>query len=86
MDQDTILFIEDAKYIEEYKIYLKFNDGKENILDFKEFLEHSKHPEIQKYKSIEMFKGFKLDYGDLEWNDYELAFPIADLYENKIIN
>jgi hypothetical protein len=23
--------------------------------------------------------------GDLEWNDYDLCFPIADLYENKNI-
>ncbi len=30
------IFIEKAKYIDEYKIYLKFNDGKENILDFKD--------------------------------------------------
>ena len=79
-----ILYIEDAKYIENHKIYLKFNDGKENILDFQDFIFNSQHPDIQKYKDINRFKDFHLDHGDIEWNDYELAFPVYDLYRNKI--
>ncbi len=27
---------------------------------------------------------YNLDDGDLEWNDYDLCFPVADLYENNI--
>ncbi len=34
--------------------------------------------------NIDEFKKFKLDAGDLEWNDYDLCFSIADLYENNI--
>ena len=81
---EHILFIEDAKYIEDYKIYLKFNDGKENTLDFKEFILKSQHPDIQKYKNLELFKKFNFEHGEIEWNDYELVFPIYDLYINKI--
>ncbi|HIP30340.1 MAG TPA: DUF2442 domain-containing protein [Sulfurospirillum arcachonense] len=76
--------IENAKYIEDYKIYIKFNDGKENIVDFKNFIEHSSHPDIKKYQDKNLFKNFSLDYGDIEWNDYELAFPIYDLYRGQI--
>jgi hypothetical protein len=25
-----------------------------------------------------------LDYGDLMWGDYEMIFPIADLYRGEI--
>ncbi|CAA6806137.1 MAG: Unknown protein, partial [uncultured Sulfurovum sp.] len=35
---ERYISIEEVKYIDEYKIYLKFNDGKENNLDFKDFI------------------------------------------------
>ena len=79
-----IISIKKAKYIDGYKIALMFNDGKKNILDFKNFIVSSTHPEIQKYKDMQLFKNFSLSYGDLEWNDYDLAFPIHDLYVGKI--
>ena len=76
--------IEEAKYVEDYQIYMKFNDGKENIIDFKNFIFKSRHPDINKYKNIDLFKKFNLEFGDLEWNDYDLSFPIYDLYKDKI--
>ena len=77
--------IEEAKYINGYRIYLKFNDGKENTLDFKEFILSSQHPEIKKYQDKNLFKKFNLEYGEIEWNDYDLAFPIYDLYRGSIV-
>lgn len=79
-----LISIEKAKYIEEYKIYLLFNDGKENILDFKDFILKSQHPDIKKYKDLNLFKKFNLEYGELEWNDYDLVFPVYDLYKGSI--
>jgi uncharacterized protein DUF2442 len=76
--------IKKAKYIDNYKIYLQFNDGKESTLDFKEFIFKSQHPDIKKYKDLKLFKKFKLSYGEIEWNDYDLVFPIYDLYKGKI--
>jgi hypothetical protein len=78
------LEIENVKYIDHYKLYLKFNDGKENIVDFSNFILNSKHPDIKKYQDIELFKNFNFEYGKIQWNDYELVFPIADLYEKNI--
>ena len=81
---EKYISIKEAKYIDGYKIYLKFNDGKENILDFKNFILSSQHPEIRKYENKNLFKKFNLEYGEIEWNDYDLAFPIYDLYQGKI--
>jgi hypothetical protein len=30
------------------------------------------------------FKKFKIIDGNLMWNDYEMIFPLEDLYEGKI--
>jgi hypothetical protein len=79
-----LISIEKANYIDDYKIYLQFNDGKENILDFENFILKSQHPDIKKYKDKNLFKNFNLEYGELEWNDYDLAFPIYDLYQGSI--
>ncbi len=79
-----IISITKAKYIDGYKISLIFNDGKRKILDFRDFILSSTHPEIQKYRDIKLFKNFSLSYGDLEWNDYDLAFPVYDLYRGEI--
>jgi len=77
--------IEKAQYIDDYKIYMKFNDGKENTVDFQEFILNASHPDIKKYEDKEIFKNFTLEHGEIEWNDYELAFPIYDLYRGVIL-
>ncbi|RME01874.1 MAG: DUF2442 domain-containing protein [Calditrichaeota bacterium] len=82
IDRKTeVIAINKAEYLSGYKLKLYFNDGTTRIVDFEPFLRKSKHPEIQKYLDLEKFKQFKIKYGDLLWNDYELCFPIADLYE-----
>ena len=68
----------------DYKIHFKFNDGKENTVDFKPFIFASSHPDIKKYQNKKLFENFSLEYGEIEWNDYELAFPIFDLYKGYI--
>ncbi len=55
------------------------------MIDFYPFLSASLNPLIRKYLDPEEFSRFEINEGDLEWNDYDLCFPIADLYENKII-
>jgi len=39
---------------------------------------------IRAYLDPEKFKQFAVEYGDLHWNDYDLCFSIADLYEGRI--
>ena len=81
---DKIINIEKANYLNDYKIAFEFNDGVEKTIDFKNFILSSAHPDIKKYKNQKLFQKFNLDYGEIEWNDYELAFPIYDLYKGKI--
>jgi len=81
---NQIINIEKADYVSQYKIHFKFNDGKENTVDFKPFLFSSSHPDIKKYQDENLFKNFTLDYGEIEWNDYDLAFPIFDIYKGHV--
>ncbi len=76
--------IEYAAYIEKHKLQLRFSDDTERVIDFGHFLNKSLNPLIRKYLDIEEFKKFTIEYGDLFWNDYDLCFPVADLYEEKI--
>ena len=79
-----IVRIKKAKYLSGHKLKLSFNDGTEQIINFAPFLSSSLNPLIRKYLNREEFMKYNLDDGDLEWNDYDLCFPVADLYENNI--
>jgi hypothetical protein len=76
--------IESAKYLSDFAIRIKFNDGNERLVDFKPFLSKSLHPSIQKYLDENKFSNFSLTDGNLNWNDYDLIFPLSDLYNGQI--
>lgn len=79
------LKIDSAKYLKDYKIWIKFSDGVEKLVDFKPFLSKSLHPSIKKYLDEKIFSNFSLIDGNLNWNDYDMIFPISDLYDGKIV-
>ena len=79
-----IISINKAEYLNDYKIKLFFSDKAEKIVDFSEFLKNAKNPTTRKYLDEKLFSSFYLEYGDLIWNDYELCFPIWDLYEQSL--
>ncbi len=79
------IYVASAEHSGDYKIKVSFNTGEEKIVDFASFITHAQHPDIKKYQNIEAFKGFSITDGDLEWNDYELCFPIIDLYQQQIV-
>ena len=79
-----ILAITAAEQLDGYRIRLKFNDDKEQIVDFYPFLGCSAHPAIRAYLDPQQFAGLRIEYGDLVWGDYDLCFPIMDLYRNSI--
>jgi hypothetical protein len=82
--KDKIINIEKAKYINDYKIKFQFNDKTEKIVDFNVFLSTSKNPMTRKYLNENYFKKYKLSYGDIIWGDYEICFPIWDIYSGSI--
>ena len=73
-----------AKHVGGYKIHLWFSDGKRHIVDFEPFLKSARNPMSVKYRDLENFRQFSLDYGNLHWNDYEMCFSTDDLYNNAI--
>ena len=76
--------ITDAEYVGDLTLTLTFSDGKKHDVDFAPFLKRSQHPEIQKYLNQKQFKSYSIKNGELMWGDFDLIFPIADLYHDAI--
>ena len=81
---DTVIGIVSTDRIGDYKLRLRFSDGFERIVDFEPFLRNSLNPWIREYLAPEKFATFRIEDGNLIWDDYGLCFPISDLYENSI--
>lgn len=79
-----LIEIVSANYIGDFAIGIQFNDGTKRVVDFKPFLEASLHPSIRKYLEESKFKQFEIVDGNLNWNDYDLIFPVDNLYDGKI--
>ena len=84
LSEDAVVNVESAEYVEGYKLHLVFSDNRERTVDFEPFLGSSPNPMIRKYLHLDRFRNFTVEYGDLLWNDYDLCFPVADLYEGRI--
>ncbi len=82
--QVELIEIKSAKYIGDFAIRILFNDGLSRLVDFKPFLESSLHPSIRKYMDEALFKQFEIVDGNLNWNDYDMIFPVNDLYQGEI--
>ena len=76
--------IKSANYNGDYAIRIKFKDGTERLVDFKLFLNKSQHPAIKKYLKEDLFSKFQIVDGNLNWNDYDLIFPVWNLYNGRI--
>ena len=79
-----VISIINAEYVGDYKIEFSFSDGIQKLIDFSDFLQKAKNPMTQKFLDKQLFKDFRIEYGDIIWNDYEMCFPIWDLHEGKI--
>ena len=82
--ENRIIAIKRVEYLGDYSLQLEFNDGKKVTIDFGSYLRQSLNPLIRKYLDTEEFRKYSLDYGDLQWNNYDLCFPVADLYEGQV--
>lgn len=79
-----VFFIRHAQPFDGYKLQIQFTDGVQKTIDFQPFLNQSQHPAIRAFLQPAKFKNFRVEHGDLVWGDYDLCFPIADLYYNRI--
>jgi hypothetical protein len=81
----NVVNVNSVSYLGDYVLKINFSDGHTQKISFKSFICASNHPDIEKYKDEMLFRQFLVTEGDLEWNDYEMCFPVEDLYENKNI-
>lgn len=79
-----VISIQKAEYKGDYKINFLFSDGVEKSIDFSTFLKNAKNPMTKKYLDKKLFQSFSLEFGDINWNDFEMCFPLWDLHEGKI--
>ncbi len=80
----TAINIVTADHVGDFRIHLKFDDGTEQTVDFKPFLARALHPDIREWLDPPRSATFRLEYGELVWGDYDLCFPVIDLYRNQI--
>jgi hypothetical protein len=73
-----------AKPAGAFKLRLAFADGKVTTVDFGPFLRASRHPDIRRYLKKTNFSRHTITGGQLHWNDFDLVFPLADLYDGNI--
>ena len=80
----AIINIVTAEQVGDFRIRLRFDDGIEQTIDFKPFLTNALHPDIRAWLDPARFATFHIEYGELVWDDYDLCFPVIDLYRNQI--
>ena len=84
MPEGTVIDIVRAEQVGAYQLKLHFSDGTLRLVDFEPFLRQSRNPLIRVYLDPARFAAFRVQEGDLVWDDYGLCFPVADLYENAL--
>jgi hypothetical protein len=79
-----VIHITAAERVGDCVLKISFSDGAVREIDFGKFLRSSGNPQIRSYLDPARFANYRIEDGDLIWDDYGLCFPIADLYENRI--
>ena len=79
-----IVKITAVRYLAAHKLCIRFDDDHESIVNFGPFLKSSAHPSIRAYLDLKRFKSFTVEDGVLHWNDFDLVFPMVDLYNGNI--
>lgn len=82
--EDEIVDIAAVSYVEAHKLLLEFSNSAQRLVDFGPFLMASTNPLIRKYLDLANFKQVALADGNIQWNDHDLCFPIADLYAGSL--
>jgi len=75
-----------AEIVGDLQLRIRFDVGTEQTVDFRPFLTASPHPDIRAWASPERFSQFRVENGELLCGDYELCFPVMDLYPDRIVH
>jgi hypothetical protein len=81
---EKAVHVQAVHHVRAYRLRIEFSDGNVTEVDFEPFLRASTHPAIRRYLQPRRFKQFAITDGVLQWNDFDLVFPMADLYDGAI--
>lgn len=85
MIKNSDITVSDAKYLHNLTLEVVFNNGVKREVDFSLFFDDNKISYLDKYKSVNNFKKFKIEEGNVVWGkDWDLIFPVKQLYTGKI--
>lgn len=73
-----------ARQVGAYALQVAFADGVSRVIDFEPFLRGSRNPMIRAFLEPGRFATYEVRDGDLVWGDYELIFPVANLYYREL--
>jgi len=76
-------YIKNAKYINNYKLEIEFEDGIIKIIDLESFLKNSKHPIIRRFIVPERFKEVRVEDGTVCWGNNEFDLNPFSIYRGK---
>ena len=62
----SLLWIENATYLKDYQIELRFNNNKYGVVNFEKHLDKKN---FEPLKDISYFKNFKLNSWTIEWDN-----------------
>lgn len=79
-----VIALEKAEYLGKHRLALTFDDGTQRTVDFGPFLKNAQNPMTTQFLDQAKFSQFILEDGDIRWGDYEMVFPIWDLYEGQL--
>ena len=69
-----MVYVVEAKYIQDYKIQVRFNDQKEGIVDLKEIITQDPRAVFHELTDLNLFKNFRVDMDTVVWeNGLDLA-------------
>ena len=81
----SALSVKSAKHIKSHILQVEFSNGESRLIDFAPFIFSVGNPDYERYKSESGFLNFKIEDGNLHWDDYTMIFPVEDLYTGKLL-
>ena len=81
---EKTVHVQAVHQVRAYRLRIEFSDGQTREVDFEPFLRNATHPGICRYLQPRRFQQFAITDGVLQWNDFDLVFPMADLYAGVI--
>ena len=80
---NDLKWVTDVKILDEYKLHLTFNDGKESMFDCLPLIEI--YQIFAPLRDMEIFKCFNLDGWTINWANGSIDIAPEYLYEKSIV-